>query len=48
MFVLIIWPIGLISRLFGADPLERRKRGDSHWSPYPARLRDPKHFEHLF
>ena len=26
MFVLIIWPIGVISRLFGNDPLERRKR----------------------
>lgn len=48
MFVLIIWPIGMISRLFGTDPLDRGKGSDSRWSPYPERLRDPKHFEHLF
>lgn len=48
MFLLIIWPIGAISRLFGVDPLDSRKRSDSFWSPYPERLRDPKHFEHLF
>jgi hypothetical protein len=47
MFVLIIWPIGFISRLFGNDPLERSKRG-SMWTPYPDRLRDSKHFERLF
>ena len=47
MFVLVLWPIGLISGLFGNDPLERKKRG-SMWTPYPARLRDPKHFERLF
>lgn len=47
MFVLILWPIGFVSRLFGNDPLERRKRG-SMWTPYPERLRDPKHFERLF
>jgi hypothetical protein len=48
MFVLIIWPIGLVSRLFGSDPLERRRRSGSMWAPYPERLRDPRHFEHLF
>jgi hypothetical protein len=47
LFFLILWPIGAISRLFGNDPLERRRRG-SRWSPYPERLRDPKHFERLF
>ena len=47
MFVLILWPIGFISRLFGNDPLERRKR-ESMWTPYPDRMRDPKHFERLF
>ena len=48
MFVLIIWPIGAITGLFGVDPLGRRKKSGSNWSPYPDRLRDPKHFEHLF
>jgi saxitoxin biosynthesis operon SxtJ-like protein len=47
MFVLILWPIGFLNRLFGNDPLERRKSG-SMWTPYPERLRDPKHFERLF
>lgn len=47
MFVLILWPIGLCMRLFGNDPLERRRQG-SMWTPYPGRLRDPKHFERLF
>jgi hypothetical protein len=48
MFVLIIWPIGLLSRVFGSDPLNRQRRRESMWTPYPERLRDPKHFEHLF
>jgi hypothetical protein len=47
MFAIVIWPIGLVSRLFGSDPLERRRRG-SMWSAYPERMRDPKHFERLF
>ena len=47
MFVLMLWPIGFISRLFGNDPLERRRRG-SMWTAYPDRLRDGKHFERLF
>jgi hypothetical protein len=47
MFVLVLWPIGVISKLFGNDPLERRKR-ESMWTPYPERMRDPKHFERLF
>jgi hypothetical protein len=47
MFFLVLWPIGLVSRLFGSDPLDRQKRG-SMWTPYPDRLRDSKHFERLF
>jgi len=47
MFFLVLWPIGVISRLFGSDPLERRRR-QSMWTAYPERLRDPKHFERLF
>ena len=33
MFVLIIWPTGFLSRLFGSDPLDRRRRSGSMWSP---------------
>lgn len=47
MFLLVLWPIGMMRRLFGSDPLDRRRRG-SMWTPYPDRLRDPKHFERLF
>jgi hypothetical protein len=47
MFALVLWPVGAISRLFGNDPLERRGR-TSMWTPYPTRLRDPKHFERQF
>ena len=47
MFLFVIWPIGILSRLFGNDPLDRRRRG-SMWTAYPDRLRDPKHFERLF
>ena len=48
IFVLVIWPTGLASRLFAADPLDRRRGTGSRWTPYPERLRDPKHFERLF
>jgi hypothetical protein len=48
IFVLVMWPISLASRLFGSDPLDRRRRSGSMWTAYPDRLRDPKHFEHLF
>jgi len=47
MFVFVLWPIALFMRLFGNDPLERKKHG-SMWSPYPERLRDPQHFERHF
>ena len=47
MFMLILWPVGFVSRLCGSDPLERRKRG-SMWTPYPERIRDSKHYEKLF
>jgi len=48
MFFVILWPIGLLSKLFGNDPLDRRRRSGSFWTDYPSRMRDPKHYEHLF
>jgi hypothetical protein len=47
MFVFIFLPAGFVMRLLGNDPLERRRR-TSMWTPYPERMRDPKHFERLF
>jgi len=48
MFTFILWPAGLLSRLFGSDVLDRRRRDGSLWTPYSSRLRDPKHYERLF
>ena len=44
----VLLPFGVISRLFGADPLDRRRRSDSFWIAYSPRVRDPKHYERLF
>ena len=48
LFILVLWPIGLISRLFGSDPLGQRRRHESFWTAYSVRVRDPKHYERLF
>lgn len=48
LFVVIIWPVGILSRLFGSDPLARRRRADSFWTEYRARPRDPAHYERLY
>ena len=47
MFFVVLAPVGLLRRLFGADPL-RRRRGSTSWVPYPSRYRDPNHYERLF
>jgi hypothetical protein len=51
VFSLVITPIGLARRLTGADPLRRRGRtgpDSGAWQPYPARHRDPRHYERTF
>ena len=48
MFALILVPVGWASRLFGSNPLDRRRRSESRWSAYPDRFRDPKHVERPF
>ena len=47
MFFIVLAPVGAVRRLFGADPL-RRRRGSASWLPYPPRYRDRKHYERLF
>ena len=47
LFVLVLWPVGVVSRLFGSDPLGRRQVGSS-WVPFSKRPRDPKHYERMF
>ncbi len=49
VFFLVVTPIGVVKRLTGWDPLERRAPGrDSYWLPYEARQHDPRHFEKMF
>ena len=49
VFFAVVTPIGVVKRLFGWDPLNRRAaRGDSYWQPYSERQRDPRHYEKMF
>ena len=49
VFFLIVTPIGVVKRLSGWDPLERRSgRRSSYWKPYSERQRDPRHYEKMF
>jgi hypothetical protein len=48
MFVLVVCPVALVSRLFGSDLLDARRRTGSFWVAYSSRIRDPKHFDRLF
>ena len=49
VFFLIMTPIGVVKRLLGWDPLDRRSgsRG-SYWKPYSERQRDPRHYEKMY
>ena len=48
-FGLVLTPVGLVLRLGGWDPLRRQRRRDgSGWLPYPERLKDTKHYEHMY
>ena len=49
IYYLVVTPLGVVMRLTGRDALGRRTRGrESYWVPYPARQRDPKHYELMF
>jgi len=49
VFFLVVTPIGVIKRMFGWDPLNRRTRsGGSYWYPYPERQRDHRHYEKMY
>jgi hypothetical protein len=49
VFFGIVTPIGVVKRMFGWDPLNRRAaRGESYWRPYSERQKDPRHFEKMF
>ena len=49
VFFLMITPMGVLKRLAGWDPLNRRSGpSDSYWRPYPLRQRDPRHYEKMY
>ena len=48
LFVLVLWPVGVVTRRFGSDPLGRRRSAGSYWSAYSTRSRDPGHYERMF
>ncbi|HBB89347.1 MAG TPA: hypothetical protein DC047_17215 [Blastocatellia bacterium] len=49
VFFLIITPIGVLKRLSGWDPLDRRSaRRSSYWKAYSERQRDPRHYEKMY
>jgi len=49
VFFLIVTPIGIVKRLMGWDPLNRRGgRKVSYWQPYSNRQRNPRHYEKMF
>lgn len=49
VFFLMITPIGVVKRLSGWDPLNRRSgRSVSYWRPYSERQRDPRHYEKMY
>ena len=49
VFVGVVTPMGWCLRWVGWDPLRRRGRpGESTWTPYPERHRDPNHFERTY
>ena len=50
VFFLFVTPIGIARRLFGGDPLSRRKghNAESYWKPYTERRKSPKHYEKMY
>jgi hypothetical protein len=48
LFLVVLIPIGLVWRLFGIDPLVRRRQRWRGWSDYPARLRNPQHHTRMY
>jgi hypothetical protein len=47
-FLIVLTPIGLIWRVIGRDPLQRRQRNFEGWSAYPARYHDRNHFTRMY
>jgi hypothetical protein len=49
VYFFVITPIGVIKRMTGWDPLNRRAaRSESYWRDYSERQRNPRHYEKMF
>ena len=49
VYFVVVTPIGIIKRMTGWDPLNRRSAPrESYWQPYSERQRDPRHYEKMF
>src|SRR3989442_1697639 len=49
VYFAILTPIGVVKRLFGWDPLNRRAAAsDSYWRPYSERQRERHHYAKMF
>ncbi len=48
LFFGVMMPLGLALRLTGWDSLARRRPDGSFWVPYPARQRNPRHYERMY
>ena len=49
-FFLVLTPIGLLRRAFGADPMGKRRKpdGQGYWVPREDDPRGPERYEHMF
>lgn len=49
VFFMVMTPIGVVKRLSGWDPLNRRAgKSDTYWKPYSERQRNTKHYEKMY
>ena len=48
LFYLVLSPLGLLWRVIGRDPLNRRRSSYPGWTAYPERFRHREHFERMF
>jgi len=48
LFAIVLTPLSIVWRVIGRDPLARRRDKWPGWSPYPARYRNPKHYDQMY
>lgn len=49
IFVFIFMPVGLLMRLFGKDPMQRKIKEETYWEPYEvAGIKDKSRYERQF